>query len=105
LKALAIELNIAILTLSQLNRELENRSDKRPMLADLRESGSLEQDADVVLFIFRDEMYNPETEFPNIAEILVSKHRMGPAGIFSVYFKKHLSQFVDLEVHQQPLEY
>ncbi len=65
---------------------------------------SIEQDADVVLFIYRDEVYNPDTEFPNIAEIIVSKHRSGPTGIFSVYFKKHLAQFVDLEVKIQPLE-
>jgi replicative DNA helicase len=65
---------------------------------------SIEQDADVVLFIYRDEVYNPDTEFPNIAEIIVSKHRSGPTGIFSVYFKKHLAQFVDLEVRVQPLE-
>lgn len=66
---------------------------------------SIEQDADVVLFIYRDEIYNPDTEFPNLAEIIVSKHRSGPTGIFSVYFKKSLAQFVDLEVRTQPLEY
>jgi len=66
---------------------------------------SIEQDADVVLFIYRDDVYNPDSEFPNIAEIIVSKHRSGPTGIFSVYFKKHLAQFVDLEVQTQPLEY
>ncbi len=66
---------------------------------------SIEQDADVVLFIYRDEIYNPDTEFPNIAEIIVSKHRSGPTGIFSVYFKKQLAQFVDLEVRTQTLDY
>lgn len=105
IKALARELNIPILALSQLSRQVESRHDKRPMLSDLRESGSIEQDADVVLFIYRDELYNPDTEFPNIAEIIVSKHRSGPTGIFSAYFKKHLAQFVDLEIHRQPLEY
>jgi replicative DNA helicase len=105
IKALARELNIPILALSQLSRQVESRHDKRPMLSDLRESGSIEQDADVVLFIYRDDMYNPDTEFPNIAEIIVSKHRSGPTGIFSVYFKKNLAQFVDLEVRTQPLEY
>ncbi len=64
---------------------------------------SIEQDADVVLFIYRDDVYNPDSEFPNIAEIIVGKHRSGPTGIFSVYFKKHLAQFVDLEVRTQPL--
>jgi len=105
IKALARELNIPILALSQLSRQVESRHDKRPMLSDLRESGSIEQDADVVLFIYRDDVYNPDTEFPNLAEIIVSKHRSGPTGIFSVYFKKNLAQFVDLEVRTQPLEY
>ncbi|RME50243.1 MAG: intein-containing replicative DNA helicase, partial [Caldilineae bacterium] len=66
---------------------------------------SIEQDADVVMFVYRDEIYNPDTEFPNIAEIIVAKHRSGPTGTFSVYFKKQLAQFVDLEIHTQPLEY
>ena len=105
IKALAKELRIPILALSQLNRDCESRSDKRPRLSDLRESGSLEQDCDVALFIYRDELYNPDTEFPNIAEIIVGKHRNGPTGVFSVYFKKYITQFVDLEVRHQPLEY
>jgi replicative DNA helicase len=105
IKGLARELNIPILALSQLSRQVESRHDKRPMLSDLRESGSIEQDADVVLFIYRDDVYNPDTEFPNIAEIIVSKHRSGPTGVFSVYFKRQLAQFVDLEVRMQPLEY
>ena len=105
IKALAKEIRIPILALSQLNRDCESRSDKRPRLSDLRESGSLEQDCDVALFIYRDELYNPDTEFPNIAEIIVGKHRNGPTGVFSVYFKKYITQFVDLEVRHQPLEY
>lgn len=105
LKELARELNVPVIAMSQLSRAVESRHDKRPMLADLRESGSIEQDADVVLFIYRDEIYNPDTEFPNIAEIIVSKHRSGPTGIFSVYFKKQLAQFVDLEVRTQTLDY
>ncbi|GAB4437264.1 MAG: replicative DNA helicase [Anaerolineae bacterium] len=105
LKGIARELNVPVLALSQLSRQVESRHDKRPMLSDLRESGSIEQDADVVLFIYRDDVYNPDTEFPNIAEIIVAKHRSGPTGIFSVYFKKHLAQFVDLEVRTQPLDY
>jgi replicative DNA helicase len=105
IKALARELNVPILALSQLSRQVESRHDKRPMLSDLRESGSIEQDADVVMFVYRDDVYNQDTEFPNIAEIIVSKHRSGPTGIFSVYFKKHLAQFVDLEIRRQTMEY
>ncbi len=105
IKALARELNVPVLALSQLSRQVESRHDKRPMLSDLRESGSIEQDADVVMFVYRDDVYNPDTEFPNIAEIIVGKHRSGPTGIFSVYFKKHLAQFVDLEVRKQTMEY
>ncbi len=105
LKELARELKVPVLALSQLSRAVESRHDKHPMLSDLRESGSIEQDADVVMFVYRDEIYNPDTEFPNLAEIIVAKHRSGPTGIFSVYFKKKLAQFVDLETRTQPLEY
>ena len=103
LKALARELNIPILALSQLSRECEKRHNKRPMLSDLRESGSIEQDADVVLFIYQDEAYNPDTEFPNLAEIILGKQRDGPTGILSTYFKKHITLFVDLEIRRQNL--
>jgi replicative DNA helicase len=105
LKELARELKVPVLALSQLSRAVESRHDKRPLLSDLRESGSIEQDADVVMFVYRDELYNPDTEFPNIAEIIVAKHRSGPTGNFSVYFKKQLAQFLDLEVRTQPLDY
>lgn len=104
LKALARELNIPIFALSQLSPKLESRHDKRPQLSDLRDSGSLEQEADVVLFIYRDDVYNPDTGFPNIAEVIIGKHRNGPSGVFSVYFKKHLTKFVELEVRRQPME-
>lgn len=105
LKGLARELNIPVVALSQLSRAVESRHDKRPMLSDLRESGSIEQDADVVMFVYRDEIYDPDTEFPSIAELRVAKHRSGPTGIFSVYFKKELAQFVDLEVRRERLDY
>ncbi len=105
LKELARELKVPVLALSQLSRAVESRHDKRPMLSDLRESGSIEQDADVVMFVYRDEIYNPDTEFPNIAEIIVAKHRSGPVGQFQVYFKKELTQFIDLETRTQPLDY
>jgi len=104
IKALARELNIPILALSQLSRECEKRHDKRPHLSDLRDSGSIEQDSDVVIFIYRDDVYNPDTEFPDLAELIVGKHRGGPTGMFSVYFRKPLCQFVDLEIHHQQLE-
>lgn len=104
-KKLARELSIPVIALSSLNRSLESRPDKRPMMSDLRESGSIESDADSVVFIYRDEVYRPNTEFPNIAEIIVSKHRSAPCGVFSAYFKKHLIEFVDLEVRRQSLEY
>jgi replicative DNA helicase len=105
LKGLARELNVPILALSQLSRKCESRHDKRPMLSDLAESGTIEQAADIIMFIYRDEIYNPDTEFPNIAEIIVGKHRHGPTGIFSTYFKKAITQFCDLEVRTQPLNY
>lgn len=104
IKKLARELHIPVLALASLNRSLESRADKRPMMSDLRESGAIESDADSVVFLYRDDMYNPDTEFPNITEVIISKHRSAPTGIFSLYFKKHLIEFLNLEVRRQPLE-
>ena len=97
LKVLARDLEVPILALSQLSRAVEQRHDKRPILSDLRESGSIEQDADVVMFVYRDEYYNPEdTESAGIAELLVAKHRNGPTDMTKLAFQKRYAKFADL---------
>ena len=100
LKALAKELNIPILALSQLSRSLESRMDKRPLLSDLRESGAIEQDGDVIFFIYRDAVYNPDTEQPDLTEIIIGKQRNGPVGTTYVKFLNEITCFEDFEAEQ-----
>jgi replicative DNA helicase len=95
LKILARELNVPVLAAAQLSRAVEQRTDKHPVLSDLRESGSLEQDADVVMFIYRPDQYEKDTEKNNVAEIIVAKHRNGPTGSVELVFLNHLAKFVD----------
>ncbi len=97
LKALARELNIPVLALSQLSRAVEQRSPQIPRLADLRESGSIEQDADVVLFIYREDRYRPETQRKGIADIIIAKHRNGPVGRVELFFDERIVTFRNLE--------
>ncbi|MDR3349639.1 MAG: replicative DNA helicase [Acidaminococcales bacterium] len=93
LKALAKELNLPLIALSQLSRGVENRQSKIPMLSDLRESGSLEQDADIVAFLYREDYYNTETSNENITDLIVAKHRNGPVGKIQLYFEKRFTLF------------
>ena len=97
LKGLAKELNCPILALSQLSRAPDQRPNHRPVMSDLRESGAIEQDADVVLMLYRDDYYDPETDKPNIAEIIVAKHRNGPTGTVDTLFDKEHTKFMDLD--------
>ena len=96
LKILARELECPVVALSQLSRQLEQRQDKRPMLSDLRESGSIEQDADVVMFLYRDEVYDADSPDIGTAEILVAKHRAGPTGMVRVAFLPHFTRFANM---------
>ena len=97
LKLLAKELDIPIIALSQLSRSVESRQVKKPILSDLRESGSLEQDADIVMFLYREDYYIPETENKNITEVIIAKNRNGPTGSIPVFFHKEYLRFQDLE--------
>ncbi len=102
-KGLAREFNAPVMALSQLNRSVESRPNKRPLLSDLRDSGALEQDADVVMFIYRDDYYNPESNEANIAEVSVAKHRNGSTGMAKLFFDKNLTSFHDQHMEGVPL--
>lgn len=97
LKLIARELNVPVIALSQLSRSVENRSPQIPQLADLRESGSIEQDADIVMFLYREDYYNPETQRQNITDVIISKHRNGPTGKVELYFDKAKQRFKSLD--------
>lgn len=97
LKALAKELKIPIIALSQLSRAVDSRTDKRPLLSDLRESGAIEQDADLIMFLYRDVIYHAETEHPELSELIIGKQRNGPTGIIPLRFIRELTKFEDME--------
>lgn len=101
LKILAKEINVPVITLSQLSRAPEARTDHRPILSDLRESGAIEQDADIVMFLYRDDYYNPETEKKNIAEVILAKHRNGSTGTVELVWLGQYTKFANLEKFRQ----
>ncbi|HOA96439.1 MAG TPA: DnaB-like helicase C-terminal domain-containing protein, partial [Acetivibrio saccincola] len=97
LKILAKEINVPVIALSQLSRAPELRGDHRPILSDLRESGAIEQDADIVMFLYRDDYYNPETEKKNVAEVIIAKHRNGSTGTVELAWLGQYTKFANLE--------
>jgi replicative DNA helicase len=99
LKVIAGDLEVPVVALSQLSRAVESRTDKRPLLSDLRESGSIEQDADLVIFLYRDEYYNEHSEDQGLAEVILAKHRNGPVGSEKLAFLKRFAKFADLAPH------
>ena len=100
LKVLAKELNVPVIALSQLSRAVEQRDDHRPMLSDLRESGAIEQDADIVMFLYRDDYYNPDSEKKNIAEVIMAKHRAGSTGTVELLWLGNYTKFVNIEKYR-----
>ena len=101
LKILAKELNVPVIALSQLSRAPEQRPDHRPMLSDLRESGSIEQDADIVMFLYRDDYYNEETEKKNIAEVIIAKHRSGSVGTVELLWLSNYTKFANIDRYRE----
>ena len=99
LKIIAKELDVPIIALSQLSRSPDQRADHKPMLSDLRESGSIEQDADIVIFLYRDDYYNPESEEKNIAEVIIAKQRSGSTGSVKLFWMGSYTKFVNLDTY------
>ena len=100
LKGIARELNVPVIALSQLSRSVESRHPQIPQLADLRESGSIEQDADLVMFIYREDYYNPDTERKGIVDLLIKKHRNGPVGQIELFFDNEKQRFRSLDTRR-----